>query len=66
MATFCECGADKVICQKCGADVCSKENKIKWIEGIGNVCETCQSNIWYENFQRHQPRPGNTAYDLMC
>lgn len=64
MASFCECGADKVICQVCGKDVCSVEEKIKWIENKGNVCETCQGDIWQK--QHWTPKPGDSGFDLMC
>lgn len=64
MPAFCECGADKVICQECGRDVCSFENKTKWVEGKGNVCESCQADAWAK--QHWTPQPGNTGFDLMC
>lgn len=48
MPHFCpKCGADEVICQRCGRILCSKENKISWRPDIsghasaGNVCQSC-------------------------
>jgi hypothetical protein len=80
MATFCKCGADKVICQECGRDVCSAEDKPVWVDGTGNVCSACQkkpvlveatrrkeqaaANVWAK--QHWSPKPGNTGFDLMC
>jgi len=65
MASFCEkCDADKVICQKCGRDVCSKEEEVEWKDGIGNVCKTCRVKTYHH--QHWYPRPGNCGYDLMC
>jgi hypothetical protein len=41
------CGAEKYICQKCGADICSKDLPPTWMEPVpgkqhnGNVCPMC-------------------------
>ena len=72
MPDFCEkCNSDTVVCQECGRIVCSKEHDVKWMivkrsKREGNVCKECQSSYWYQNLQNHQPKPGDTGYDLMC
>jgi hypothetical protein len=39
---FCEnCGADMVICQECGRDVCTKHDETKYVKGKGNICRDC-------------------------
>jgi len=51
MPSFCDCGADMYICQKCGKDLCCKDYPPKWRTDItgnkhaGNVCPICLS-VW--------------------
>ena len=56
MPTFCDCGADKYICQACGRDLCSADYPPEWRKDItkrehaGNVCPECVAK-----YDTHEP-----------
>jgi hypothetical protein len=45
MPWFCGCGADEYLCQVCGQVRCSKEQPGSWVDGVGNVCDSCGNNM---------------------
>lgn len=54
-APFCKCGADSVVCQKCGQAVCATEIETK---SGRNICFGC-------SFTPMTNLKGNPGYDLM-
>jgi len=67
------CGKD--VCSNGCDKIHIAEQNPQWVEGKGNVCGVCQSKhcmmtqhglIFVEPRQMWYPKPGNTAYDLMC
>lgn len=51
MPHFCECGADKYICQSCGQIKCSKDHPPKWVE----------TKYWLDNAGKERPIKGNVC-----
>jgi hypothetical protein len=57
MPSFCDCGADTYICQRCKTICCSRDAPAEVMPMVGNVCPMCIHTLMVKGFINPKPAP---------